>query len=404
MNSASSHRTSGKREYPVLAITMGDRNGIGPEVILKYFSENDPAGFGSAVEPAGNSAAEPAAEPAAELATVDKHGMKSDTIVDSRAQTGFLLFASRNAMHYYAEQLGIRPFWEVPEATGYHGNSHTDGALFPDNIPDMPVPEPGNVLLVPSVEPDEPVRPGHISGTSGNLAMHAVSAAVSTCLSGQADALVTAPISKEAIYKAGYRVPGHTEYLARLTGTREVGMMLVNEVMRVGLATIHLPLREVPDRLSTDRLERYLRLFHHALLQDFRISDPRIAVLGLNPHAGDGGVLGNEEQTIISPAIRKMQEEGLRVEGPFSADGFFGNRGHENTDLVMAMYHDQGLIPLKLSGFGTGINVTVGLPVVRTSPDHGTAFSLAGKNRADAGSMKAAIALARSIAMGRLPV
>ncbi len=349
--------SSNKRSHPVLAVSMGDRNGIGPEIILKMLVELYKSGSGQ--------------------------------------KTGLLLFASRNAMQYYSRLQETAPdspsFLQENTARIYR---YRDDFYFPSNSDDIPDPDPGEVLLIPCREPEEEVRPGIMTAASGKLAMDAVAAGVSACLSGQADALVTAPISKEAIHMAGFRVPGHTEYLAQLTGTDTVGMMLVNRHMRIGLATIHVPLRRVAEILTSGLILSRIGLYHSTLVHAFGIPNPRIAVLGLNPHAGDGGVLGLEELEIITPAIEAAQKDGIRIDGPWPADGFFGSREFEKSDLIFAMYHDQGLIPLKLAGFGSGVNVTAGLPIIRTSPDHGTAFSIAGKNRANAGSMLAACSLA----------
>ena len=345
------------RSHPVVAITMGDMNGVGPEIILKALAQ-----------------------------------MRRTGVPD---QAGTLLFASPEALQFYSRI--TKNVWDTEiwnrDALG-RDYQYTGDFAFPDNLSGTPVPGPGEVILVPCRQPAEPVRPGVLSAESGTLSMHAVAAGVKACLSGQADALVTAPISKEVIHKAGFRVPGHTEYLAELTGSTNVGMMLVNPFMRIGLATIHIPIAKVSANLTRELVASRLRLYHDALKRDFGILQPHIAVLGLNPHAGDGGVLGTEEREIIIPVIEKMRAEGLNADGPWPADGFFGSKGHERADLVLAMYHDQGLIPLKLAGFGNGVNVTAGLPIIRTSPDHGTAFSLAGKNMADEGSMNAAIALA----------
>ncbi len=350
-------RHGNRRTHPVLAISMGDMNGVGPEVILKMLPELQRSNAGD--------------------------------------NAGILLFASREAMLYYARSVmpDMAPpgFLTDPPPTGL---LYDDAFSFPSNCGDLPVPDPGKVLLIPSADDTVRVSPGSITAQAGKLSMDAVSAGVDACLSGQADALITAPISKEAISMAGFRVPGHTEFLAERTGAKAVGMMLVNEAMRVGLVTIHIPLRKVPEEIGAGLILARLRLYREALKNDFGIPRPRIAVLALNPHAGDGGVLGTEELDIITPVLEEMRREGMDVTGPWPADGFFGSGGHKNVDMVLAMYHDQGLIPLKLAGFGGGVNVTAGLPIIRTSPDHGTAFSLAGKNRADQGSMLAAVTLA----------
>jgi len=346
MNPETTPIAAHNRSHPVLAVSLGDMNGVGPEVVLKALSG------------------------------------------DLRHEAGFQLFGPATVLEYYANLMGIPHFWQDVQK-----NSPDDSSESGD-VDGFAVPKPGEVFLYPSSEPEEGIQPGFISAEAGAFAMQAVSAGVLACQSGRADALVTAPISKEAIQKAGYQVPGHTEYLAELTRTRDAGMLLVNDTMRIGLATIHIPVRDIAGHLTTELIDRQLALFFETLRSAFGIPDPHIAVLGLNPHAGDGGVIGDEEQRIIEPAVAKFRERGHQISGPWPADGFFGSGGHKNADMVLAMYHDQGLIPLKLSGFNKGVNVTAGLPVIRTSPDHGTAFTIAGKNQADAGSMREAIALA----------
>jgi 4-hydroxythreonine-4-phosphate dehydrogenase len=245
------------------------------------------------------------------------------------------------------------------------------------------------------------VRPGRVSARAGSTALRSLHAAVRLIQNGWADALVTAPVSKQALHLAGSGMPGQTELLQRLTSARSVAMMLVSSAMKVGLVTIHLPLRRVAGSITRSLLEARLGVIHRALRTDWDIKNPRIAVLGLNPHAGEGGDIGNEEQRVIIPTLRSLRSEKFHVEGPFPADGFFGNYRQEMWDAVVAMYHDQGLIPLKYSSFGGAVNYTAGLPIVRTSPDHGTAFDIAGKGIADTGSMSAAIALALGIVRTR---
>ncbi|MDX1642381.1 MAG: 4-hydroxythreonine-4-phosphate dehydrogenase PdxA, partial [Balneolaceae bacterium] len=208
--------------------------------------------------------------------------------------------------------------------------------------------------------------------------------------------------SKEAIHMAGYDVPGHTEFLAEKTGTKEVVMVLASDDLRVALATIHIPLKDVKKSLQKDKLQRYLRILYRSLNVDFGIEKPKIGVLGLNPHAGDGGVIGNEEIELITPALQELSEEGILVDGPFAADGYFGSQLYKIYDATLAMYHDQGLIPFKALTFGTGVNFTAGLPIIRTSPDHGTAFNIAGENIADEQSFQSAYQMAVMMAKNRL--
>jgi 4-hydroxythreonine-4-phosphate dehydrogenase len=240
---------------------------------------------------------------------------------------------------------------------------------------------------------------GRVSADAGRVAMQAVEKATRLCLEGECDAMVTAPISKEAIRMAGYAAPGHTEFIAGLCGSAKHIMILVSDDLRVGLVTGHVPLREVADAITVKRVSSRLKSLSDSLRKDFGVVEPRVAVLGLNPHAGDGGVLGREEMEVIRPG---MEEAGsVECHGPFPADGFFGNRSYRDFDGVLAMYHDQGLAPFKTIAFGAGVNFTAGLPIVRTSPDHGTAFDIAGQNRARPDSMRAALLLAADITAAR---
>lgn len=244
-------------------------------------------------------------------------------------------------------------------------------------------------------------RPGHLSAIAGEVAMACIRAAVRHCLDGHASAMVTAPLSKQAIALAGYDVPGHTEYLQQLTASRDVGMILASDGLRVGLVTIHLALSSIFTHITKDNVLHHIVMMHNALRRDFGIDAPKIAVLGLNPHAGDGGVLGKEEITVIAPAVRESHVFGINATGPFAADGFFGNRVYESYDGVLAMYHDQGLAPFKTLAFHNGVNITIGLPIVRTSPDHGTAFAIAGKGIASAASFQSAIHTSLHLASNR---
>ena len=236
---------------------------------------------------------------------------------------------------------------------------------------------------------------------SGELARHAVQsleAAVQDLAGGKVDVLVTAPIDKHAMQQAGFAFPGHTEYLQHMAGSdSEVLMILASEGLRVGTVTGHIPLKDVAAAITIERIMAKARLFHQSLQRDFGIASPRIALLGLNPHAGDGGALGSEDKERIAPAARRLQEEGIMAMGPYPSDGFFGKGSYEHFDGVLAMYHDQGLIPFKTLSFGHGVNFTAGLPIVRTSPDHGTGLDIAGQGVADPGSFRAAVWMAGDI-------
>jgi len=236
-------------------------------------------------------------------------------------------------------------------------------------------------------------RWGVIRRAYGESAMGYIRFAVDAALSGKVDGIVTAPICKEAIHRAGYRYQGHTDYLAHLTGAARWAMMLTGRGLRVVLVTIHIPISAVHRRLSRTAILDTILLAHGACIR-LGIRRPRIGVCGANPHAGEGGAFGREEIEEISPAIRAAVREGIRARGPFPADTIFVEPQRRGFDVIVAMYHDQGLIPLKMLAFDVGVNVTLGLPIVRTSPDHGTAFDIAGRGIADAGSMIEAIILA----------
>lgn len=233
---------------------------------------------------------------------------------------------------------------------------------------------------------------------AGQIAIDAIQKATEAALAGSIDAMVTAPIHKVHARMAGFRYPGHTEYLAALTQTQLFRMMFVGPTLRVSLVTIHEPLRAVPKLLTIQKIYETIDLTHRDLQRLFKIRRPRIAVAGLNPHAGDEGLFGSEEKTKILPAIHRAQAKKIQVQGPFSPDTIFRRAVQREFDAVVAMYHDQGLIPLKLLHFDTAVNITLGLPIIRTSVDHGTALDIAGKGIADPTNMKAAIQMAIDLA------
>jgi len=243
-----------------------------------------------------------------------------------------------------------------------------------------------------------PVTAGQLDVRNAPHVLGLIDRGVDGCRAGEFAALVTAPVQKSLINDAGIAFSGHTEYIAARTGAPLPVMMLVAGTLRVALATTHLPLRAVSDALSPGLLESVLRVLDAALRRDFGCARPRIAVCGLNPHAGEGGHLGDEEQRIIAPALAAARAAGIDVAGPFPADTLFVPRQRAGYDAILAMYHDQGLPVLKAAGFGEAVNVTLGLPIVRTSVDHGTALDLAGSGRAEAGSLEAALALAAAMA------
>lgn len=241
----------------------------------------------------------------------------------------------------------------------------------------------------------------HPTPAGGQAMVLYILTAIEMALKNQVAGMVTGPISKAALNLAGYRYPGHTELLADRTGAPDVAMMLAGGNFRVVLATIHCALADVPERLSFDGLSRLFRLTCHALQHDFGIPSPRLGVAALNPHAGEGGLFGTEEKEIIIPAVLEAHDLGLPVTGPFPADTLFWRHAQGEFDAICAMYHDQGLIPLKLLHFMDAVNVTLGLPIIRTSVDHGTAYDLAGTGTAHSGSLKAAIFMAAEMAKRR---
>jgi 4-hydroxythreonine-4-phosphate dehydrogenase len=247
-----------------------------------------------------------------------------------------------------------------------------------------------------------PAEPGQPSVDNARGVVDVIARAVSLVQQGRASGLVTNPISKAALkHGANFAFPGHTEYLAHLAGGVPVAMMLAAAELRVVPVTIHVPLAEVPRLITAAAVEAAIRLTHAGLSRDFGIDRPRIAVAGLNPHAGESGTMGREEVEVIAPLIRRMAGDGMAVSGPWPADTLFHAAARERYDAVVAMYHDQALIPLKTLAFDRGVNVTLGLPFVRTSPDHGTAFDIAGKGVADPTSLIAALRLARDLAARR---
>lgn len=327
---------------PVVAITVGDFNGIGPEVTLKAL-------------------------------------LHPLVVKEIRP----ILVGPIEIFDYYARKFKINVHCEAVDSIP---------ATVSKNI--LPV-------IVTSPVSVKQIQIGKNAPDAGVCAGTAIERAIRLCLDHHADAMVTAPVSKEALHSAGYNFPGQTEMLALLTRSDKVTMMLVTKAMRVALATVHLPINKVSDNISQERLADKLMTVRDALQSDLGISNPRIAVLGLNPHAGENGAIGREELESIIPAIAAAKKKNINAEGPFPADGFFASGEYKHFDAILAMYHDQGLIPLKMSGFDEGVNYSAGLKIVRTSPDHGTAFNIAGKGIAQPGSMIAAIMLASSIAQQR---
>ncbi len=340
------------RRPPLLALTMGDPAGIGPELTLKIWQ----------------AAAQASTRPTFDLVT----------------------YADPGVLAACAQQAGIA------DPTAVVGRIEDARELWPRRLPVLPV------ALARTVNPGRP------DSANAGAVIAAIEQATSAVVRGEADAIVTNPIAKHVLYEAGFSHPGHTEFLAELA-QRLVGngpylpvMMLASEELRVVPLTIHIPVAAVPRALSHDLIVKTVRIVASGLARDFGIQgQPRIAVAGLNPHAGEGGAIGTEEQTIIAPAIAALQADGLAVTGPHSADTLFHAAARTGYDAVVAMYHDQALIPIKTLAFDSGVNVTLGLPFVRTSPDHGTAFDIAGRGIANPSSLDAALRLGARLANNR---
>lgn len=256
-------------------------------------------------------------------------------------------------------------------------------------------------VLDPLSAPLASFTPGRVSKETGAAQALYIKEAVRLALAKRIAGIVTAPINKEAINLAGYSYPGHTEMLADLTGAKEVGMMIVGGPLRFLFATTHVAIKEMPALLTPERIERAIRLCHLGLTTLFGIKRPRIAVAALNPHGGEGGLFGIEERTAIGPGVERARAQGFPAVGPLPADTLIGQAARGQYDAVVAMYHDQGLIPLKLAAFGRAVNITVGLPIIRTSVDHGTAYDIVGRGSADEGSLLEAIRLAATFARNR---
>ncbi|HYG01210.1 MAG TPA: 4-hydroxythreonine-4-phosphate dehydrogenase PdxA [Chryseosolibacter sp.] len=314
-----------------IGITIGDLNGIGPEVIIKALSDNR---ILSMITP--------------------------------------VIYGSAKVIAFYKKQLAIEEF--------NYTQLRSRGQLAPRSI-----------NVVNCWEDNFEITPGKPSRESGKAAFTAIKTACEDLKDGFLDALVTGPVDKQTIHSAEFPFKGHTEYLAEFFGVKDSLMFMVADNIRVGLATGHVPVKDISPLITKERLESKLKLMEHSLRTDFGITKPKIAVLGLNPHAGDGGLLGMEEEDVIKGVIADHRNRGKLVFGPLPSDGFFGSAQYKRYDGILAMYHDQGLIPFKTIAFEDGVNFTAGLPFVRTSPDHGTAYNLAGKNQANESSLREAI-------------
>ena len=326
----------------VVGITQGDSNGIGYEVIIKAFSD----------------------ERMLEMCTP-------------------VIYGSSKIFGFYKKQL------------------HNIAQINTNIISNAREAHPKRVNILNCLPENTTVEPGLSTPDAARAAIVSLDRGTEDLKAGNIDVLVTAPINKRAMNGEGFGYTGHTEYLCKKFGADDVTMIMVSDQLKVGIVTSHIPLKDVPGTLSVDKIMHKLRALNQSMERDFGIDSPKIAVLGLNPHCGDGGLLGDEEQSVILPAINAANEEGILAFGPYSADGFFGLGNYSKFDAILAMYHDQGLAPFKALAFENGVNFTAGLPVVRTSPDHGTAYEKAGKDLADPRSMISAIYTAIDIYRNR---
>lgn len=328
-------------DKPRIGITIGDLNGIGPEVIIKVLTDHR---LLSLLTP--------------------------------------VVYGSTKVLSFYRKLMNLEEF--------NYSQVKTRGQFFSKTI-----------NVVNCWEDVIEINPGHPSRQTAHAALLSLKRAVEEVKEGLIDGFVTGPIDKNTIHGSDFPFHGHTEYLTQEFNAGESLMMMVSDTLRVGLVTEHVSVKEIPMFITKERVELKIRLMELSLKKDFLINKPKIAVLGLNPHAGDSGLLGNEENEIISPVIMDLKSKGKLVFGPFPADGFFAAGLHQNYDGVLAMYHDQGLVAFKSLAFETGVNFTAGLPFVRTSPDHGTAYSIAGKNQANENSFRQAMYLATDIIKNR---
>lgn len=337
---SSMHTNESTSEELFIGVTLGDINGIGPEIIIKAFD--------------------------------DQRVSKMVTPV---------IFGNTKVLSYYKKAINAQDFnYFNPRAEGFAK---------------------GKVNVVNCWEDHVDITPGQATEEGGKRALQSLEAACEALAQGKIHGVVTAPINKNSMQAEGFSFPGHTEYFTHKFGKQESLMFLVNENFRVGVVTGHIPLAKVSEHLTAELLRTKINLMLESIRMDFGIAKPKIAVLGLNPHAGEGGILGTEEETVIKPVIEEFRSKGKLVFGPFPADGFFGTGSQRKFDGVLAMYHDQGLIPFKQLAFETGVNFTAGLPVVRTSPDHGTAYDLVTKGVASEASFLQAFYLAADIARCR---
>jgi 4-hydroxythreonine-4-phosphate dehydrogenase len=330
---------------PFIGITLGDYNGIGPEVILKALGS--------------------------------QRILKWCTPV---------IYGSQQVIQFYRKQLDLQD-WSIKSISSMEDatEGHTS-------------------LITCWDDANTVVEPGKVTPEAGKAAFACLDRAAQDLDKGLLAALVTAPINKHNIQSEDFNFPGHTEYLTERFEAKNSLMMMVSEGFRMGVATGHLPLQDVSKALTKELIKNKIDIFLQSIQEDFAIEKPKLAVLGLNPHAGESGLLGQEELEIIQPVIEEYRKKGVLVFGPYPADGFFGKAQFKEFDGVLGMYHDQGLIPFKYIAFETGVNFTAGLPIIRTSPDHGTAYDIAGKNEADPSSFLHAFFLAIDLVKNRMHV
>jgi 4-hydroxythreonine-4-phosphate dehydrogenase len=324
---------------PIVGISLGDINGIGPEIVLK-------------------------------------------TLQDSRLLSMMtpVVYGSSKVLGYYKKALKIQEFrYQIVQ----------------DSI------DPEQINVVNCWQDMLEISTGQTTEAGGQAAFMALDKATTDLTKGIIQALVTAPINKHNIQRDDFNFPGHTEFLTQASGAKDSLMLLCTQNLRVGVVTGHIPIAKVAQSISKERISSKLNILEKTLRQDFGIGKPRIAVLGLNPHAGENGILGNEEQKIIEPVVQQFKEKSKLIFGPYPADGFFGSGQYKKFDGILAMYHDQGLIPFKTLAFENGVNYTAGLSIVRTSPDHGTAYDIAGKGQASEVSFREALYMACDVARRR---
>ena len=332
---------SKEKHKPVIGMTIGDINGIGPEVIIK--------------------------------------SLQNPQILNHITP---VIYGSTKSLSYYKNILDIEEFSyvQVQEQRSFH---------------------PEKINVINCWEDALEINPGSSTKEAGNAAFTAIQKAAKDLKNKTIHAVVTAPINKSTIQSEAFKFAGQTEYFTEVLHAKDSLMLLCSENLRIAVVTGHIPIKEVSKSITKEKLESKLKILFQSLNSDFGIIKPKVAVLGLNPHAGEKGLLGSEDEQILLPAISEYKSKGHLCFGPFPADGFFGTRGYQKYDAVLAMYHDQGLIPFKTIAFDSGVNYTAGLPAIRTSPDHGTGYDIAGKNKASEQSFRQAIFTALDILKNR---